>query len=1004
MTNPKKPERVTEAGLEGDFAEWLDEVWDVVWDDPRVGGAKQLDKEYGRESHEGVYWDLLEEKLAQINDFLSTDEAREKISQLKLAMSGDNLLERNREFYKILQKGIQVTVAGEDGSTTHRYMRLIDYEHPENNSYIATNQFRVKRSGTESIPDFVLLVNGIPIVVGELKSTAQDADWIDAYKDLKKYERQTPELFVPNLFTIAADEQVFRVGATGAGRDFFSPWRKERDQRRPPEFEVKDAVEDLLKPAVIQDILRHFVFYAKKAGGDQKIIPRYMQYHASHRIMNRLQNNKYDRGLYWHTQGSGKSYTMLYTAVNLLRREGANQILKTPQVVIVVDQDKLRRQMSDELNAVGIEQHHVAQSIRDLQRQLEEGKSEILLTTIHMFQDVDTNIQGNPNTVLLVDEAHRFMEKDLGSKLKAALPDAYHFGFTGTPVRENTEAGRNTFREYSPAEKEGENYHHRYSIREGLKDEVILPVHFTLRHVMEWDIDYSALDEEFDEITEDMLLKERDKIIREHLNASELAELRPRVSSVVEEIIELFEQGPEPNGWKGMVVTPSRKAAALYGEELLKYRDPDDIEVLISENRDPGSHEPFMDKFYTSDEEKHRIVERFKKEDKQPKLLVVCNMLLTGFDAPLLKTIYLDRYLTNHTLLQAIARTNRPAPGKVNGEIVDFAGAFENLEKALDYPEEVRSNAAFDREKLFEEFEQLLEKTMEIFQDIEKSNSSETVNKCLSLLSKHSDKKKDFESNFLRLQDIYETLSPDKRLAEEATRQKYRWLNQVWISYRRKINRRERPDEEIREKTHEILEENVSVDKIKREFPVYKINQGHLEMLGKMEPEAKATEVAHAMTDELNDHAPKNPLYENLSERLRDLLKQWKNQELPDSVFADKAEKLEREYIELQEEAAERELTEAEFAIISLLEEEYDSHLQGDNTAEEIARKIYESFCKNIDTSYEGWRERSGIKKEIRRVIIKTIVEELEQPGLYHAEEFVNQACDYLLENVGEIS
>ncbi len=990
-------EKLTEGGLEEDVLRWLD---DVGWERYGSGvegednGCRLLDEEYDRDIHEVVYWDLLEEKLLELNDFLEKDDAAEAINSLKRDLKGENLIDRNREFYNVLRKGKKVTITQADGSTEQKWADLIDYENPGNNSLIVANQFRVKKAD-QVIPDVVLLVNGIPLVISELKSTTQDANWEDAYKDIKQYEHLVPDVFVPALFNIASDDQKLRVGAVDIDREYYAPWRKPEVERT--NHEPRDAFESLLAPEVLLDILHNFVFFAAETGGDKKIIPRYMQYYASKKLMKRLKTGEADRGLYWHTQGSGKSYTMLFTAANLLGREGEQQILSTPQVIIIVDQDKLRQQMSNVLNAVGIEQHHVAKSINDLQRHIEAGKSEIILTTIQMFQDVDPASQGNENTVLMVDEAHRFMEKSLGSDLKAALPEAYHFAFTGTPVRESD---RNTFREYTP-DASDEFYHDRYSLKQGMEDEVILPVTFTLRHEQVWDWDPELLDKHFDrEIgsLEEMAYEDRDELIRDLVTKSDLAELRPRVEAIVEEIHHHFAD-VQKNGWKGMVVTPSRKAAALYGEELMKFRDPEEIAVMISEDRDDEHHEPWMTKFHTTSEERDTIVENFKQETN-PKLLVVCNMLLTGFDAPVLKTMYLDRYLTNHTLLQAIARTNRPAEGKVNGEIVDFQGVFQELDKALDYDLEVRENAAIDREQLLANFFEKLEALLEIFEGIEKRNSSETLNECLTRLTKRPDLRKQFEQCYRSLRDLYESLSPDERLAEDDVERKYSWLNQVWVAYQRQYYRNENADRELKEKTKEILEENISIEEINRDYPVIEVSQKHLDRIRNLDPATKATEIAHAVTEHLRDKKQKNPRYEQLHERVQDLLQKWEAGEVEDMFTADQLVDVEEEILEVEQEPEQREMTEGEYAITKLLTEEYESHIEAEAQAEEFARTIGAAFREKVDTGYEGWKENPETRNKTQQVVIETIVKELDRPGLYHADKFVDQATDYLIENV----
>jgi type I restriction enzyme R subunit len=235
-------------------------------------------------------------------------------------------MDGNRAFHQLLTKGKTFTVRRDGGASKTVYVDLIDYENPEANRFHAVNQFSVSRETTIR-PDVTLFVNGIPLVTMELKSKAQDNDYYDAISDLREYEEDVPRLFVPGLFNIAADTMELRYGAVGASREFYEPWND-----APPEYEdengMRQAVRALCNPTTLLDVLKHFVFYERRAGGDAKIVPRYMQYYAVNEILDRVAKSVHKEGLIWHTQGSGKSFTMLYAAENLLSRDVADN----PQV------------------------------------------------------------------------------------------------------------------------------------------------------------------------------------------------------------------------------------------------------------------------------------------------------------------------------------------------------------------------------------------------------------------------------------------------------------------------------------------------------------------------------------------------------------------------------------------------------------------------------------------------------------------------------------------------
>ncbi len=977
----------SEAGVEGSILQWLEKLgWETYGlDDGK--GSTHLDAEYDRELSEVIYWNLLRERVKSINDDVDENNVDRFLNSLRRDLDTDDLMDGNGEFQKLLRTGKQFDAKHNNGTTKPTYVDLIDFEDIENNHFVAANQFRVNRR--KSIrPDVTLFVNGIPIVQMELKSLAQDNDFFDAISDLQSYEEQVPRLFVPGLLNVAADTTELRYGAVGAGTEFYEPWTD-----AVPEYEdanpMKQAVQALCNPQTLLNILDNFVFYEQTAGGDAKIIPRHMQYYAVQRILRRVYEDDADRGLIWHTQGSGKSYTMLYAAKNLLERD----VMGSPQVFIIVDTDKLASQMRDNLSNIGFERSEVAGSIEHLQQLIEEGKSQLVLTTIQKFQDVKPDSQGNDEVVVMSDEAHRFMEKDLGSRLDAALPNCYHFGFTGTPVHEgDSELDRNTFREFSP---EGEECLHRYSIKRGIEDELILPVFFNLWHDVEWDIDEAGMDERFDASFSGLPDEEKQEIIAESFTSRELGELRPRVEAYVDKLNRHFNEKVDTNGWKGMVVTPSREAAALYGELLTEERDICEVDVIYTSNE--GDSERIR-QFHTTSEERDRIVKRFREEE-EPKLLIVHNMLLTGFDAPVLKTMYLDRNLKNHTLLQAIARTNRPAEGKTNGEIVDFQGVFRNVDEALQYDEETREFAARNEEELFEELENQLEAVLSLFDDIPKTDSQESLQACLARVSKHPEKR-DFKQGYRRLQNLYESVSPDGRLIESGIQAKYQWLSRVFVAFRRNNNRDENPEDDMREKTKKIVEDNVDVRDIKDRFPVYKIGEEHLEAVQAMdEPAAQASSIAHATRDHLQPRSNQNPRYKRLSERVTDLVERWQSGSMGDPEAVDALEELEREVIEVQNEADRRGLSDSAFAVFAELIDHHDELISGETNAEELAHDIYDAFQSDVDTSFAGWHTNESTLNDIEVTVIDVLVKDHDRADLVKADDFVENVRDYLIEN-----
>jgi type I restriction enzyme R subunit len=975
----------TEAGVEQSILRWLGEMsgplrW-TVYGAGGGEGAARLDRDYDRGKGEVAYWNLLREKLIEINDPVNEGNASRLINSLRRDFDEGELMAGNRHLHQLLRRGKKFNAKHGNGTKKPVYARLIDYEDLENNSFIAVNQMRFTRGATVR-PDVTLLVNGLPLVHMELKSLAQDNDWTDATADLRRYEEQVRRLFYPTLLNVAADTEAFRYGAVGARPGFYFPW-SEAPLQYQSENALKQATQALLNPRTLLDITRGYVFYEEKEGGTAKIVPRHMQYYATREILGRIEEGENRRGLIWHTQGSGKSFAMLYAAKKLL--EGP--VLSSPQVFLIVDTDKLATQMSKTLARVGFDRSVVAQSIEHLGELIEQGQSQLVLTTIQKFRDVAPAQQGNPKVVVMADEAHRFMEKLLGNKLEGAMPEAYHFGFTGTPVHEGeSEVDRSTFRNYCP---EGGTPLHRYSIRDGIRDEVILPVYFTLRHQAEWSVDEEAMDEDFDLELRHLSEEEKLEVIKDALTPTDLGELPARVDTYADVVVEHFEKSVEPNGWKGMVVAPSRKSAALYGQFLQERRGEEDVEVLYTEGDDDKK---LRSQFHTTSEERDDIIDRFK-EKAQPSLLVVHNMLLTGFDAPVLKTMYLDRRLTDHNLLQAIARTNRPAGGKTNGEIVDFQGVFENLDDALAYDSETRTFAAQDKDRLFEAFQEKLGEIWSLFEGVEKSGSQEAVQQALARVSKHPEKR-DFKQGFQRLQDLYESVSPDGRLTRPEIENRYQWLSRIWVAFRRSNNREEDPEESVREKTREIVEKHVDVTRVKKDFPIYKIGEEHLEAIRGQEPAAQASSIAHAVQAHLRPRADQNPRYERLSERVQEVLHRWQTGKMSDPEAVDALEEVERAVIESEKTAEERGLSRVEHALFALLEAEYDLTTE---RAEALTESVASRIAAEVDTDFSGWWRNEDTRQQIEQEIMRALIDEGEME--LAKQDFQEEALQYIIAN-----
>lgn len=960
--------------------------WRVPGGTGSGSSAKVLDERYDRDRSEVVYWNLLRERIVEINEDVDDSEAKEVVGKLKRRLGGENLVEANQEFQELLRKGVQHTV-DRNGESVTTYVDLVEApdkaeiqrEDLDENVFHAVNQFQVDRRASQRM-DVSLLVNGVPIVHFELKKGTSDSDVEDAVSDLRGYESAEPRMFATSVLNAAGSAHSFRCAAVGSPRSLYFPWRSEEKD----EMDLVNGIRSLMRPEVLVDVQRNFTFFQDET----KVTPRYMQYRAANKIVGRVAGDDARKGLIWHTQGSGKSFTMLFAAQKLMRSKVTDR-----QILLVVDRNKLEDQMETDLEEVGI-RHEVAGSVDDLNRILEEGEKKVVLTTIQKFEDANSEV--NPNDtdpMVMVDECHRFMEKSLDNRLMAALPDAFYFGFTGTPVVEDGPEGRNTFDRFSP---EGEQYLDRYSILEGQEDGVIVDVAFAQKK-FEWEIPGEELDREYEQEFDELDPDQRRELIREHVDQATLAELRPRMEKVVDYIRRDYEQKLEGTPFKAMVVAPSRKAAALYCDEIRKYWDEEEAEAIISSSK---GDEKFVRKYAHSSGEEREIVESFNSRGN-PKVLFVCGKLLTGFDSPRLMTLYLDKSLKNHSLLQAIARTNRPRTGKSNGRIVDLQGVFSDMDKALEYSEEleVKENAVTEEEELAEEFVQLLRKTGEIF-EADFDGSPESFHSCIAALQRDTDARSEFVSNFRRLENLYESLTPHEKLGMPENEELYETLAQIYYKFKAS-QRGDDPDDltldssEVREKTERILEEHIDIQEKEESEVSYSIEEPELKTQSTSveedrEPEYTVAVEGPALVDDIP--AERNPAFSSLSERVENILQSWRKDEISSQKASNRIDEIETELQKVCDRKTEVGVSNAAFAVLELIEEDYREDFGSESELKEFINQLDDKLEQvEFGISYsEG-------KKEAERVLIESLNE---NGSLELAKtEFLDRATHYVMEN-----
>lgn len=1000
-----------EIRYQGEVLSWLGELgWETYDNDS--DGDQHLDKQYNRtDKEEVIYWNLLEEWLVttETNSEITEKNVNEILNPLKLDLDHDALASGNYAFHKILTEGKEPVGSAEsvsDQTQIDSNVDLIDFEKLENNEFIAVCDFQVTGSNGSIRTDITLFINGIPIATIELSSIAGDNDFYGAIRELKSYEKKCSELFVPALFNIAADQRECRYAPIDAPQRQYMPWLNSVNEPAASDSEPEQAIKAMCDHETLLNLIQNYTFHQTRRGSDGRLLPRHMEYYAVEEILDFIKTGDHKQGLVRHVQGSGKSLTMLFTAQNLLHRtpiDNQNTTLSDPQVIIVVDTEQLESRTEKLMDNIEFSssdslQFDVARSSSDIQQLLADNERNLILTTVQKFTNMESDLQNNNDTVVLSDEAYQELSRDFAMDNSGTPADTYHIGFTGTPT---PESGDGTLRNNDILDSK-DAYVYDYSIESGIDDGLVLPVYFDTQEI-EWDINQDDFNRSFDTEFSQLRINQKSDIISEHITQTEIAELRSRASTVARSVDDHY-RGIGENKWKGMVVAPTRKAAALYAEELLKYRDPEEIEVIYTSD-DPGAGNESGDKklitqFHTTSEERNDIIRRFENPDKSPNLIVVCDSFLTEIDSPAVKVMYLDRNIQNKKLLKAIARTNRPAEQKNNGVIIDYQGVFDDIDHALDFDDAPFTElAAQPYDDLFKEIEQEINDLLGIFKDIDQDSSQQTLFQCLSRVSSHPEKRK-FKQGFRRVRDLYETLAHDSEMTMRKIKDNYRWLLTIYIAFCRNNNRNESPTEGFGAQTNKLIEQEVELSRIKESIPIYEFNRQDLEKMTAISPiGAKANSIEVTLRSYLHSRAGDNPRYEEFAKQADIVIIQRQRDSITDSKAVNQLVELCNEILEFESELSDQGLSDASYKIYLTLIEDYRSAVDDEEAAKYIAQDLWEVFKEEIQTDFEGWKKRDSTRKQIRKLLIQRLLDEHGASSLAKDDAFLKETIGHLIEN-----
>jgi type I restriction enzyme R subunit len=709
--------------------------------------------------------------------------------------------------------------------------------------------------------------------------------------------------------------------------------------------------------------LKDYILFAEKEEEIQKIILRQHQIAAVERVVARALDRRRSRGLVWHTQGSGKTYTMIKAAELLFKAPEAEK----PTILLLIDRNELEDQMLKNLAAVGLNNVAHAGSIAALNRLLEQHGQDyrgIVVTMIHKFRDMPANLNTRRNIYILIDEAHRTTGGDLGNFLMAGLPNASCIGFTGTPV-DKTAYGKGTFKTFGCEDDRG--YLHKYSIAESIEDGATLPLYYSLAP-NEMLVPHEIMEKEFLSLAEAegiADIEELNKILDRAVNLKNFLKGRERVLKVARFVADHFRENVEPLGYKAFLVAVDREACALYKEALDGIFRAQGLPPEYAETVFTGNHSdpPNLKKWHLDGKKEKQIRRDFRKPGELPKILIVTEKLLTGFDAPILYAMYLDKPMRDHTLLQAIARVNRPYEieaeelVKPHGFVLDFVGIFDKLEKALAFDSDEINAIVKDIGLLKQLFKAKMETKAPAYLALVTRNFNDKDVDNLIGHFRDPERRKAFFKEYKEIEMLYEIISPDAFLRPFI--EDYATLSGIYGVVRNGYAHRVYVDRAFQKKTNELVQRHIGTAWQEERGEYVTLDRSTIEMI-KMRQEGKATKVINLIKsiEKTAEENSDDPFLIAMADRARAVQESFEERQTDtQEALADLLAAIEKNEQRKREQAVKGLDALTYFVLLKLTDE-------GVPNPEAVSRKVREAFAR-----FSNWKRSEAELRELRKAV-----------------------------------
>jgi type I restriction enzyme, R subunit len=854
----------------------------------------------------------------------------------------------------------------------HRPVQVVDFEHPSENSLYVTWEWRIDpiaRKGNRA--DVIFVVNGIPVAIVEHKNPKDGRALERAIKQLRRYEVETPELIgAPQIFNVTHLLDYWYGVTWSATRRGIARWKQTPDES------YRFAVQAFFEPTDFLRTLRDWILFYVEDGETKKSVLREHQRRAIDKIIGRCADPAKTRGLIWHTQGSGKTFTLL-TASRLILED--RDRFNNATVILVVDRTELEGQLKGWVERLLGEMQDQdiavrrAESKDDLQDLLDADFRGLVLSMIHKFDAVRRNTSARDNIFIFIDEAHRSVARDLGSYLMAALPNATIIGFTGTPVAAS-KVGQGSFEIFGRQDED--KYLDRYSILESIDDETTLPIKY-LMAPSSLRLPTERLDEEFfalatdEEITD---IEELNRVLDRAVGLRTFLGGDQRVEDVAEFAATHFRENVLPLGYKAFLVAVDRETVAKYKRALDRHLPPEWSVPVYSRNAADVVDRPLVAELQLSDAREEEVRRLFKRPADDPKILIVTDKLLTGYDAPVLYTMYLDKPMRDHVLLQALARVNRPyvdgnnIPKRV-GLIVDFVGVLGDLTKALRFDSDSVEGALEDVAVLMADLHAKIASASQDYLMVAGGKGADAQLEAV-VYGRFLDPeaRKAFFSQYKEIEALWEILSPSAELRDHITT--YRRLTELYAAVRNAYAETSAFISDLAYKTQRLVQESASQEglgRIARKVTFDVDTLGSLRVEEGPE-EGKVYSLVRGLRAEMESDAATAVVLDSLRSRAERVLKDLEERNVTGLAAMDELALLADEKAAAHRAAEESGLSRTGFAVFWSLTSD-EAIQQTDVDAAQVALEV-----EGLIERFPNWFENSDERRRLRLSLYKPLL------------------------------